>query len=185
MAAKATITEIAIDTRDPMPGELVVEREAITYRSATATRPRMGWVETDGAGHVHAYDDQGDLPTLIGRTVHADCDGVHLGPMLDPEQPCEGYDITEWHCRICDQEIKPQREPDTGTKTMPGMTTWHVMVSPAEEITGKVTVWVHVGELWYFGVAEARTEGIKFGPGDAPKITTRLCGIGPLGRRAR
>lgn len=183
MAKTAATSEIIIDTLDPMPGELVVEVEAITYSSATDTRPSMSWVETDAAGHVHAYNEKGELPTLVGQLVHIDCNDVHTGVLDDPDEPCEGYDVTEWHCAICDQEIKPQRLPDPGPKTMPGRRTWHVTVRPPKEITGKVTVWVRTGEVWHFGVAEARTESITLAAGDAPLIVTRLDGVSALGRR--
>jgi len=172
--------EIIINNGQPMPGQLNVEYEIIDVTSSTATKPAMSWTLIDDQGHFHAYDDQGELPTLIRRVRHVDCDGAH--DFLDEDGECEGYDIVEYFCAICDQQIEPERVPDTGQKSIPGRMMWEARVRPEEQITGKVTVRIVTDAGTQFGVAVARTVSIEqdaFGL----RINTELDGIGPLGQR--
>lgn len=172
-------TQIIVDNGAPMPGHFAIDREVITYSSATATQPSMGWTQIDDQGHFHAYDEKGELPTLQARSRHVDCDGSSCG--IDDES-CEGYDVTEWFCSICDQQIEPERLSDTGEKSMPGLMRWWAEINPEREIEGEVTVRVKSGDRVWFGVARAHTAAME-GDSNVFRITTRLDGIGPLGQR--
>jgi hypothetical protein len=168
-------SEIRIDDGEPIAGRLEIETEVITYESITTTKPDMGWTMVDHLGHFHAYATDGELPTLIGRTRHVDCPG---GCGLDDEE-CEGYDVTDWFCRICDQPVEPKRLPDPGPHSMPGRSMWSVVAQGDREITGEVTV--RIGPD-LFGVARAHTERMD-GDGHSCVVTTRLDGISALGKR--
>lgn len=173
-------TEITIDNGAPMAGHFEIETEVISYRSSTATAPRMSWTQVDANGHWHAYAQDGELPTLTRRVRHVDCDfTTHPGDGLGE---CDGYDVSEWHCRICDEEIQPERVADTGEKSMPGRKSWSAEINPEREIKGDVTVRVKSGERVLFGVARASTASME-GDSNGIRITTRLDGIGPLGER--
>lgn len=174
--------EITINNGQPMPGMLNVEYQIIDVTSANATKPAMSWTLIDDQGHFHAYDDKGELPTLATRSRHVECDLSHDDDDLYLGDDCEGYDVVEYFCAICDQEIQPERVPDTGQKSIPGRMMWSVRIQPQEEIKGKVTVRVMTGDKTLFGVAYARTLGMEhdaFGL----HINTQLDGAGPLGER--
>jgi hypothetical protein len=151
--------------------------EIIDVTSSTATKPAMGWTLVDDQSHFHAYDLKGELPTLIGRARHIDCDGSCGGVCGG-----EGYDIVEYFCVLCDQQIEPERISDTGQKSIPGRMKWQARVQSEKEVSGKVTVRVVIGDMTMFGVAEARTDAWSSGP-DPVAFTTRLYGISPLGKR--
>lgn len=169
--------EITVNNGQPMRGRLNIEHQIIDVTSSTATKPAMSWTVIDDQGHFHAYDNQGELPTLTARSRHIECDGACGGVCGG-----EGYDIIEYFCAICDQQIEPERVPDTGQKSIPGRMSWEVQIQPEQEITGKVTVRIANGDKTLFGVADARTDAWSSGP-DGVALTTRLTGIGPLGER--
>jgi hypothetical protein len=169
--------EITVNNGQPMPGELNIEYQIIDVTSSTATKPAMSWTVIDDQGHFHAYDDKGELPTLIARGRHIECDGS-CGGVCEGE----GYDIVEYFCAICGQQIEPERVSDTGPKSIPGRMMWEARVQPEQQITGKVTVRIATGDKTLFGVAEARTDAWSTGPNPVA-FSTRLYGIGPLGER--
>jgi hypothetical protein len=172
--------EITVNNGQPMHGRLNIEHQIIDVTSSTATKPAMSWTVIDDQGHFHAYDNQGELPTLVEHIRHVDCDEWH--DFLREDTECEGYSIAEYFCAICDQQIEPERVPDTGQKSIPGRMSWEVQIQPEQEITGKVTVRIANGDKTLFGVADARTDAWSSGP-DGVALTTRLTGIGPLGER--
>lgn len=177
-----TATEITLNSGTPMPGELHIEVDIITVESATATKPDPTWTHTDAAGHWHAYDNDGKLPTLEPRTRHVDCDGIHdFGDQADED--CDGYDVTDWHCRICGEQVEPKRLPDRGPREIPGRKHWWVqLVTDREIAVDRAVVRVKVGDRLYFGVAAVRTESME-GDSHGFRVTSRIDGIGPLGER--
>lgn len=68
-----------------------------------AQMPDPTWTFTDGAGHFHAYDSAGKLPTLGRVVTHLDCDGT-CGGVCDGE----GYSKIEYQCPLCDEYVKPR-----------------------------------------------------------------------------
>jgi hypothetical protein len=64
--------------------------------------PDPAWTFTDSAGHFHAYDSDGKLPTLSAVLTHVDCDGS-CGGICDGD----GYSRTERQCPLCDEYVVP------------------------------------------------------------------------------
>lgn len=169
--------------------ELIIETETHVETTA-AGKPDLAWTFVDSNGHYHAYsqtnlsNDAGEgkpYPTLLSRVEHIDCDGHHLAPIMD--DPCEGYDVVRYHCRICDEEIKPDMIPGPHSFTVAGLTTWQVTCespsAPYAEIDRRPVsvraVTKHSGqEIEYFGVAH------RF---DQSWPSFVLLGVGPLGKR--
>jgi hypothetical protein len=176
---------VTINDGPILPGRLEVEQDVITYASATATKPDPQWEFIDPAGHFHAYDTDGELPTLVTRDRHVDCGLSHADDDLygDGQHDCEGYDVREYFCQICDEQIKPERLSDAGQKSMPGRKSWSVYVVSDRRIEGVVSVRFEMASKIYFGVAHAIMEQAESGPGGGIRVTTRLSGAGPLGIR--
>lgn len=178
--------QVIIDNGPPMPGTFGIEREMIDVSSETGGwLPDPKWSCIDANGHWHAYTTDGKLPTLSAHVRHVDCDGTHaFGDMLEEE--CEGYDVTEYRCRICLDLVGPHRVPD-GTAGLrqfaPGRTSWWAEVITPREIKGECTVRLAIGKRFMFGVAVARMVGAE-GDHQGVRVTTRLDGIGELGYRA-
>jgi hypothetical protein len=143
----------------------------------------MSWTVIDDQGHFHAYATDGELPTLTAISRHVDCDLSHADDDLYEGRDCEGYDIVEYFCAICDQQIEPERVPDTGQKSIPGRMMWEVSIHPEQEIKGKVIVRVATGDKTLFGVAHAHTVSMEDDSSGQFRITTKLDGAGPLGER--
>jgi hypothetical protein len=180
-------TQIVIDDGPPMPGTFGIEREMIDVSTATGgTLPDPKWEYVDVNGHWHAYTADDKLPTLGAHVRHVDCDGIHaFGDQLDEE--CEGYDVTEYRCRICLDLVEPHRIPD-GTAGMrqfaPGRTSWWAEVVTPRVIDGEHTVRIILkgGGRVLFGVAFARQVSAE-GDRNGLRVTTRLNGNGELGER--
>jgi len=175
---------ISVDNGPQVPGTIVVEQEWIDVTSATATKPDPAWEFHDAAGHFHAYDVDGKLPTLEPRSRHIDCPGEHVSPEYDDDD-CEGYDVVEYFCPICDEMVEPRRLDDSGTKTIPGRKSWTATVRTEVPRDTKVTVRAvdAIGGV-YFGIAYASGNVSMEGDARGVRVTTQLYGAGPLGRRA-
>jgi hypothetical protein len=171
------LQEITIDGGLPARGTLKYGHEMLDISSRTATKPDPTWTYVDPAGHFHAYSGN-ELPTLTPRQVHVECDGVHSGPLSDPDEPCEGYDVTEYHCLACDHEVTPKRVSDAGPKSMPGRPWWTVEVEQQVPFRQTVSVKVTGQNVVRFGFATAVSFHIE---GNGRTITS-LTGISPLGR---
>ncbi len=167
---------VTINDGTPVAGELDIQTELIDITSSTATKPDPAWEHIDPAGHFHAYDRDGKLPTLVARSRHVACNGG-----CGDEGECEGYDVTDFYCLICDAEVQPKRIPDTEPKSAPGLTTWEVSVHQHLEIGQKVSVRLTYGDTMRFGVAQVVDVAVQF---DRP-IISKLIGAGPLGQRQR
>lgn len=176
--------EITIDADRTYPGVLIIEQQYEIISSDIATKPDPQWEHIDSHGHFHAYDQDGKLPTLAGRARHIDCDGIHTGPYA-PEAPCEGYDITEWFCTICDEQIKPGHVDDHGPRSIPTRKDWTIKVESDRPITGdKVTVRADMSHgMVMFGVAHVGGwEGTI--SSDHSQVFTTLYSASPLGTRS-
>ncbi len=178
--------QIVIDNGPPLAGTFGIEQEMVDVSTANGGwLPDPAWEHVDANGHWHAFTVDGKLPTLAVHSRHVDCDGVHaFGDMLDEE--CEGYDVTEYRCRVCLDLVAPHRIPD-GTAGLrqfaPGPTSWWAEVVTPREIKGECTVRITIGQRIMFGVAVARLAGAE-GDHRGVRVTTRLDGIGELGYRA-
>lgn len=171
---------VTVNNGVPLPGYLTIEQEYETVWSATGTKPDPGWTLIDDAGHFHTYATGGDLPTLRSEQRHLDCDGSCDGLCDD-----EGYTVSEWRCRICEQSIEPGRLPGTEVRTIPTLSSWSVELSmdrPAATGTVSVRVQDAVGEV-RFGVAVIVNVSATITDGEPPKFAIELQGNGPLALR--
>jgi hypothetical protein len=177
---------ISVDNRPSTFGTIEVHQEWIDITSGTATKPDRSWETYDAAGHYHSYDTDGELPTLEASRRHVNCDeDVACG--FDGIVCETGYDIIEHECRICGDQVEPQRVPDTEPKQIPGLKSWDATVRSSEQLPPegtKVSVRAedHTGRV-FFGVAVVL--GVKSIVGDeqGTTISTALRGDSPLGAR--
>lgn len=72
------------------------------YETYDSDVPDPAWTFTDAAGHFHAYDSDGKLPTLNMVATHLDCDGT-CGGVCDGD----GYSRTDYQCLLCDEYVVP------------------------------------------------------------------------------
>lgn len=177
--------DVRINGQPPVKGELVIERDVQFVESMTATKPDLSWEHTDQQGHYHAYGIRQDaeLPTLDTRTEHVDCDSVHVAGFAydeDDDEPCEGYDVTKYVCRICHEEVEPRRIPDSGTVAIPGMWSWTVTLRAAVQAREVVSLRMRTAAGEFFGVAESAGVVSMSAMGE---VTAKLFGAGPLGQR--
>lgn len=174
--SSTTITgEVHINDGPAMSATLTITQEIITQWSALP-RPDTRWTAVDSNGHFHAYDQSDDnsdrYPTLNRRVEVVSCtDEEH-------DIDCEGGNITHYHCRICDEELKPGILHGEHSFTIPGMKTWDVVAMddlPSKLDRGQVSVrFVH---------GDARQTRELFGVGLVDVFDNRITGFGPLGRR--
>lgn len=177
--------QVIIDNGPPLAGTFGIEREMLDISTETGGwLPDPAWECIDANGHWHAFTADGKLPTLTERERHVDCDGLHLFGEPD-DVNCEGYDVTEYRCRVCLDLVEPHRVPD-GTagkrQFMPGRTSWWVEVVTGQQIEGEHTVRVIGTGRVLFGVVVARQVSAE-SDHNGVRVTTRLDGIGELGER--
>lgn len=165
-----------INSGEPVTAQLKITQERIDI-STLGSKPDPKWTFIDVAGHFHARSEDGELPTLIGRREHVGCDGS-----CDLDD-CEGYDVTHWHCRICDEEIQPGVIPGPHYGTMPGRIDWEVAVQTVINGHGEVSVVYRSERVEYFGVAIPGDVRIETGFDGSARGRTVLHGVSPLGRR--
>ena len=114
-----------------------------TYESVEGSEPDPRWSVTDSQGHEHRWMlplaekdlQKASIPTAVRSTRHVDCDGsgFHM------EAYCEGYDVTEWHCVHCGEEIRPEyRRATFQVKSREGHYELTVQWEPAP-VDGEVT----------------------------------------------
>jgi hypothetical protein len=174
---------ICIDDGPEVQGELFIEVEQVDVTPGTKTRPDMAWEFVDDRGHFHAFDADGNLPTLEARSEHRDCTmpGEH-------DDDCEGYYVTVYTCSICGQIIEPQyvvTHPAPGSEFMPGRMHWNVEVHQELERGQRVSVAMRAGDEMCFGVGIVGNVVHAEGRPDGVHVVTAIHGAGVLGRRKR
>jgi hypothetical protein len=156
------------------------EVEVTTLR---ATMPDPAWEFRDSQGHYHAFTGDGKLPTLELRLKeHIPCHDYD-------ECGCPGTDVMANYCRICGDEVEPQRIPDLDRKFIPGRSFWSARVSGAMLRQGSEVTLMFYGagpdgvlparQRVMFGIARVTDLILEM---DQP-ARARLDGIGPLGER--
>jgi hypothetical protein len=157
VSARMNVAGIVINNGEPMRGEFSVEQDWIDVTTCSGERkPDLGWTHTDAAGHFHAYDHEGELPTL--RLVHR------------KRKP------SVYRCLLCNKKVEPAVHVDYGRKQIPGRQDWTLTVFglvPRERFSFRLVG----GEREYFGHAEMFTE--EFGPDAA----TARCAAYPVSWR--
>lgn len=181
--------KIRINDGPEIAGDLTIDTEQIDVTVMTKSKPDMAWEHVDTHGHFHAYDKDGELPTLESRSIHVDC--ACERDEYDPEGwDCDGYDETIYVCTICEETVEPKviTWSPIGREYMPGRKTWTVTVDANLERDDKVSVRIVSGapadEVVLFGVATVVAVGHTRQFGDGPvERTVQLVGVGPLGER--
>lgn len=111
------------------------------YGTYDSDVPDPAWAFTDAAGHFHAYDSDGKLPTLTRVLNHVDCDGS-CGGVCDGA----GYSRTEYQCPLCDEYVVPAtRKGRVAVNTREPLVT--------VEVTGPTTLAGFDGEMVSFSCA--------------------------------
>jgi hypothetical protein len=108
---------------------------AIYARSEHAVKRDPSWTQTDPAGHVHRWTEDG-IPTAVCRSVHVACDNGDC----TLSGPCEGTDVDWWACALCGAEVQPGYVPDWHARSVGD----RIIVGPA---TATVTVAVSTARL--------------------------------------
>lgn len=167
-----------INDGPPCHAELEIERQFETVYFDNATTYDPGWTHVDPAGHFHAYGKEGSTPTLRAAVRHVPCDGIHAFPVED----CDGYDVTDYTCRICSAPVEPGHVRQESA-VIPLGQTWTVKVrnDPTPLPFGvQVTVRFQCDGASYFGIAAVGDWSGVFTSGGTEGVRT-LAGIGELG----
>jgi hypothetical protein len=165
MTSTLTGTDItvSIDGGEPLPCELRVERQVIDVSSASARKPDMSWTFVDKAGHFHAFDHEGRLPTVVRREERVpldltdgpddydDDDGAESDPDEYPEL-C--YSVTHTECGLCGEKVEPLYVADYPTKLIPGRTEYTLTVRGAVP-SGRFSVLVTTPKRLFFGFGQS------------------------------
>lgn len=173
----AVSAKVRVDNREPVAGTLEVVTEVVDVTSLTATKPNLAWEFIDPAGHFHAWDREGKLPTLDTVSELISC----LAP---DECGCEGYSVARYVCAICAWDVNPAVVPDPGPHTMPGRSWWVVTARVELEMGAMVSVVISSGDTApkFFGVARVSSVDVDGGPAGITYVS-HLQGAGPLGRK--
>jgi hypothetical protein len=159
-------------------GELEIDRNPQVVWSDSPKADRS-WTFVDQAGHFHAYDMDGELPTLENEPEHVDCDGACGGH-------CEGYSVPHYLCRICREEIHPGSIPGPHQFAMDGPTSWVVRVRGvghfAAQYDDQVSVRILDQEGSLFGVARVHGGSVQGTSPESVTFEAELVGEGPLSR---
>lgn len=183
MMEASTDVMVSLDNGIKVRGRLLETQELLDVTSQFQTKPDTSWEFFDDAGHFHAYDQRGELPTLVQRPRHVGCDG---GNEFHGSEDCDGYTVVEHFCRICDAEVQPQRLPDQEPKTTPGRRSWTLTVDTDVPRGSDLSVRaVDAAGRVYFGVARSTGRVSAESDGLTVRVTTELYGNSPLGVRSR
>jgi hypothetical protein len=182
---RATAT---VNGQGPFRATWEITQDVQYARSMWAVKPDPAWQHTDPAGHFHAFDHEGGLPTLDVVYEHVDCDGSCGGACED-----EGYTTSRYECVACRAPVEPSWVPDHQAREqgipIPGLRDWKARLVGAldQELLqpgdGRVSVVIQDGDLTLFGfgiVCDSNAESCFGGT----RMTMTLAGAGPLSRRA-
>lgn len=153
----------SINGAPEVPAEFEIEQAWIDASTFTARKPDMSWTFVDTAGHFHAFDHEGKLPTVVYREERIEFAG-------DPSELSEEWDdyierddtITHIECGLCGEEIKPQYVPDNPHKVIPGLVDYRLTVQ-ADVPAGRFSVTLTTPDQVWFGFgdgANARREDL-------------------------
>jgi len=114
---------VSVDNGPEVPGVLMIDRQAVDVTTIRKVKPDPRWTYVDAAGHWHAYDKGGGLPTLRSETQHVECDNADHGV-------CDGYERTVHRCVVCGEAVTPGKVTaySDGYELIPGSEIWRVDV---------------------------------------------------------
>jgi len=155
------------------------------------TKPDPAWEFVDAAGHFHAWDDMGKLPTLMSKEItvqpesdeDVEDDGDADEDEWEDENPAWSYTVQA--CMICGEQVTPGRIPDSKPDRVLGRMSWSVEVEHRLPVGERVVVRVHSGTRTAFGVGIVTSaRGVRLRERD-PLTSgwSTITGAGPLGWR--
>ncbi len=153
-----------------------ITREMIEMTTLPGREPDHTWFKLDANGHYHAFNKEGELPTLDAR--YAD---VRTFGDMEAEDVFVG-----WFCAICGEMVEPKYKPITPsgfTSPAPGRISWggEFWLPATDAILSSGTqVSIRVPEFRRFGIAEI-TEAD--GESSHRSIRYSYVGIGELAER--
>jgi hypothetical protein len=183
-----SMVKVQVNNDVPVAGTINIEYEQLYVGTiAEPTKPDPSWEFVDAAGHFHAYDIDGKLPTLVAKTYADDSSGGDLEPDDDPdgEWDDQPWSITVDACRICGEHVTPGRIPAARVDYMPGRMHWTVTVARYLPVGGNVTVRIDMGATMAFGVGLVTAARVGRSATSEPVMVgeSTIIGNGPLGRR--
>jgi hypothetical protein len=179
MSMQTDVT-VSINGAEPVPAVFTVTPLMIDASSFTASKPDMRWEFTDAAGHYHAYDHSGELPTIVRREEF-----VRVERHADDEDDWDdGYTVTHIECALCGASVAPERVPDDPHRMIPGRTDYRLTLhTPIPD--GKFSVRVEAGDRVWFGIAEGRWVGAYEVTGHGQIVDTYEAWCGQMTWRKR
>lgn len=154
---------VSINGGELRPCDLRVEREMINVSTLTASRPDMSWTFVDAQGHFHAYDHEGNLPTIVYRReqIEPEAEETTDEPQGNDEDTWdeyddddEGYTVTHIECGLCGEEIEPKRLADNPHKVIPGRTEFTLTIR-GDVPPGRFSVLVDTPTQVFFGFGQS------------------------------
>lgn len=147
MQAEATVS---INGAEPVLCGFAIDVEQVDVSTFGHWKPDMAWEYLDPAGHFHAFDHDGELPTLERREQL---------PERGDVPPDDDYwfsdEVVTYHCLVCGAEVEPRSKyvPTPYRQFAPGRTSYALtMVGPVP--AGRFSVVVTVRDQVFFGFAE-------------------------------
>jgi hypothetical protein len=149
---------VSINGAPDVPCAFNIEIAQIEVTSFGHSEPDMTWQILDAVGHFHAFDHDGELPTLAKRstwTAYAEPD----------EDGGTGYDTTTYHCVICDAQVEPVWKyiSHSHREFAPGRTDYRITVEAALP-DGQFSVVVTTRDRLFFGIGQGRHGQVFCGP---------------------
>ena len=157
-----------------------ISREMIETTALPGNEPDHAWFNIDPAGHYHAFNKEGELPTLDAR--YAD---VRTFGDYETEDVFIG-----WFCAICGAFVEPKYKPTrpdgfatyTGGRVEWGGEFWST--GTGSRFMHGQRVSIRIPEMRRFGIAEIieyEYEGNAYG--EMTRIRYKYIGIGELAER--
>lgn len=150
---------VRINNGAPLPCSLSSETDCIDVSTYTPPRlPNPDWTFVDGAGHFHAFDGDGKLPTLRERRIEHSRRSRRIfrqpRSWLNLEWKRRHWYETVLVCDVCGDQISPWWRLGSCHQTVPGLTAWRVRVHEAVQNLGygvRASLVVDGGSAQYFG----------------------------------
>lgn len=152
MSPLRTAVAARINNGVPMECEFRVETDSIDITTMYGhSEPDHAWTFVDGAGHFHAFDKDGKLPTLAERVEESD-------PEWEPDDEYDYEDLRRWMvCVLCESEVKPQYRhvpAPPGRQFAPGRTSYYLTVHGEVPRDGRFSVVLTAGLAVSFGIGQ-------------------------------
>lgn len=179
---KAGEITVSINGGEPLPCDLQVERQMIDVSTATARKPDPSWTFVDSAGHFHAFDHEGQLPTISRREeyIQVEREPDCLLDDLDPDEYVDfGYSVLHVECGICGEEIKPHYVPDDPNRVIPGRVAYTLTIR-GDVPPDRFSVLVDTPTKVFFGFGQSFTAHW-----DGPGRPTHEVVCGPMSWRPK